>query len=155
MERFRVYAWSLFRFFQAYWRMRVLAIDYGRKRCGVAVTDVLQIAANSLPVVPTARLLPFLKDYCAKEPVERIIVGEPRTVRGEESESMRYIRPFLGQLHKALPQIPVEMVDERFTSVIAHREMIAAGFKKSDRQRKGLADEMSAVLILTTWLESR
>ena len=121
--------------------MRVLAVDYGRKRCGVAVTDVLKIAANSLPVVPTAQLLPFL-------------IGEPRTVRGEESDSMRYIRPFLGQLRKALPEIPVEMVDERFTSVIAHREMIAAGFKKSDRRRKGLADEMSAVLILTTWLES-
>ncbi len=83
--------------------MRVLAVDYGKKRCGVAVTDVLKIAANSLPVVPTAQLLPFLIDYCGREPVERIIVGEPRTVRGEESDSMRYIRPFLGQLRKALP----------------------------------------------------
>ena len=134
--------------FHLFVEMRVLAVDYGRKRCGVAVTDVLKIAANSLPVVPTAQLLPFLIDYCGREPVERIIVGEPRTVRGEESDSMRYIRPFLGQLRKALPEIPVEMVDERFTSVIAHREMIA------DRRRKGLADEMSAVLILTTWLES-
>lgn len=140
--------------FHLFVEMRVLAVDYGRKRCGVAVTDVLKIAANSLPVVPTAQLLPFLIDYCGREPVERIIVGEPRTVRGEESDSMRYIRPFLGQLRKALPEIPVEMVDERFTSVIAHREMIAAGFKKTDRRRKGLADEMSAVLILTTWLES-
>ncbi len=107
-----------------------------KKRCGVAVTDVLKIAANSLPVVPTAQLLPFLIDYCGREPVERIIVGEPRTVRGEESDSMRYIRPFLGQLRKALPEIPVEMVDERFTSVIAHREMIAAGFKSPTADAK-------------------
>lgn len=134
---------------------RILAIDYGRRRCGVAVTDALQIAANSLPVVRTCDLLPFLIDYCGREEVERILVGEAKQMNGEPSESMRYIRPFLGQLKKSLPDIPVEMVDERFTSVIAHREMIAAGFKKSDRQRKGLADEMSAVIILTTWLESR
>ncbi|MDE6006153.1 MAG: Holliday junction resolvase RuvX [Muribaculaceae bacterium] len=134
---------------------RILAIDYGRRRCGVAVTDPLKIAANSLPVVRTCDLLSFLSDYCSRECVERILVGEPRQLNGLPSESMRYIRPFLGQLKKLLPDIPVEMVDERFTSVIAHREMIAAGFKKSDRQRKGLADEMSAVIILTDWLTSR
>lgn len=134
---------------------RIIAIDFGRRRCGVAVTDVLQIAANPLPVVRTCDLLKFIKDYCASEPVERIIVGEPRQMNGDESESMRYIRPFLGQLRKTLPDIPVEMVDERFTSVMAHRDMIVAGFKKSDRRRKGLADEMSAAIILTTWLESR
>lgn len=134
---------------------RILAIDYGRRRCGVAVTDPLKIAANSLPVVRTCDLLSFLSDYCSRESVERILVGEPRQMNGLPSESMRYIRPFLGQLKKLLPEIPVEMVDERFTSVIAHREMIAAGFKKSDRQRKGLADEMAAVIILTDWLTSR
>ena len=100
-------------------------------------------------------LLEFLKDYCAAEKVERILVGEPRRMNGEESESMRYIRPFLGKLKRELPAIPVEMVDERFTSVIAHRDMLVAGFKKSDRQRRGLADEMSATIILNTWLESR
>lgn len=135
--------------------MRILAIDYGRKRCGVAVTDILQIAANGLPTQRTCDLLQFLKDYCSGEPVERILVGEPKTLNGEPSESMRYIRPFLVRLAKELPQIPVEMVDERFTSTIAHREMIAGGFRKGQRQEKGRADEMAAVIILTTWLESR
>lgn len=119
------------------------------------MTDVLQIVANSLPVVRTCDLLAFLKDYCAKEPVEKILIGEPRQANGEESESMRYIKPFLGRLKKEMPDMPIEMVDERYTSVIAHRDMLAAGFKKSDRQRKGLADEMSAVIILNTWLECR
>lgn len=134
---------------------RVLAIDYGRRRCGVAVTDILKIAANGLPTVRTCDLEKFLTDYVAREDVELILVGEPRTVRGEESESMRYIRPFLNRLHNLLPEMPVQMWDERFTSVQAHRDMLTAGFKKSDRQKKGLADEMSAVLILTSWLESR
>ncbi|MBD5348281.1 MAG: Holliday junction resolvase RuvX [Bacteroides sp.] len=134
---------------------RILAIDYGRRRCGVAVTDPLQIVANSLPVVRTCELINFIVKYCAEETVDRIIVGEPRQMNGEPSESMKYIKPFLGQLRKKLPTMQIEMVDERFTSVIAHREMLAAGFKKSDRQRKGLADEMSAVIILNTWLESR
>ncbi len=132
---------------------RVLAIDYGRKRCGVAATDVLKIAANGLPTVRTCDLENFLTEYCGREPVERILIGHPKTVRGEDSESMRYIRPFMSRLAKILPDIPVEMVDERFTSVQAHRDMIAAGFKKSDRRDKGLADEMAAVLILTSWLE--
>lgn len=135
--------------------MRVLAIDYGRKRCGVAVTDTLQIAANGLPTQRTCDLLQFLKDYCSREPVERILVGEPKTLSGRPSESMQYIRPFLGRLAKELPDIPVEMVDERFTSTIAHREMIAGGFRRGQRQEKGRADEMAAVIILTTWLESR
>ena len=134
---------------------RVLAIDYGRRRCGVAVTDILKIAANGLPTVRTCDLEKFLTDYVAREDVELILVGEPRTVRGEESESMRYIRPFLNRLHNLLPEMPVQRWDERFTSVQAHRDMLTAGFKKSDRQKKGLADEMSAVLILTSWLESR
>lgn len=132
---------------------RILAIDYGRKRCGVAVTDILGISANGLPTVRTCDLEKFLVEYCDKEPVDLILVGEPRTVRGEESESMKYIRPFLKRLGKLLPDKPVEMVDERFTSVQAHRDMITAGFKKSDRQRKELADEMSAVLILTSFLD--
>lgn len=134
---------------------RVLAIDYGRKRCGVAVTDILQISANGLPTVPTHQLFDFIKEYVAQEPVARILVGEPRQTNGLPSESMKYIQPFLNRLRKELPQIPVEMVDERFTSVIAHREMIAGGFKKSDRMRKGFADEMSAVLILTQWLQNK
>lgn len=134
---------------------RVLAIDYGRRRCGLAVTDTLQIAANGLPTVRTCDLKAWLKDYCSREAVERIIVGHPRTMRGEDSESMRYIRPFLGQLKQLLPGMPVEMFDERFTSTIAHREMLASGVKKSRRQEKGLADEMAAMIILTDWLNSK
>ncbi len=133
---------------------RILAIDYGKKRCGVAVTDPLKIAANGLPTLESKKLLEWIKDYVGHEPVERILIGEPRQTNGAPSENMKYIKPFVDKLKKELPEIPLEMVDERFTSVIAHREMIAAGFKKSDRQRKGLADEMSAVIILTTWLDS-
>lgn len=133
--------------------MRILAIDYGRKRTGVAVTDPMKIVANSLPVVRTCELLQFLKDYCAREEVERILIGEPKQLNGQPSESMQYIRPFVAKLKEALPRIPIEMVDERFTSTLAHRDMIAAGFKKSERRRKGLADEMAATIILNTWLE--
>ena len=134
---------------------RILAIDYGRKRCGVAVTDILKIAANGLPTVATKDILKFVKDYCAKEDVEEIVIGQPKTLRNEPSESMKYINPFLGQLRKELPDMKVTMFDERFTSSIAHREMLAAGMKKSDRQRKELADEMAATIILTDYLQSR
>lgn len=134
---------------------RILAIDYGQKRCGVAVTDILKIAANGLPTVASKDILKFIKDYCAKEDVEEIVVGQPKTLRNEPSESMKYINPFLGQLRKELPDMKVTMFDERFTSSIAHREMLAAGMKKSDRQRKELADEMAATIILTDYLQSR
>lgn len=134
---------------------RILAIDYGQKRCGVAVTDILKIAANGLPTVATKDILKFIKDYCEKEDVEEIVVGQPKTLRNEPSESMKYINPFLGQLRKELPDMKVTMFDERFTSSIAHREMLAAGMKKSDRQRKELADEMAATIILTDYLQSR
>ncbi|MDE7413382.1 MAG: Holliday junction resolvase RuvX [Muribaculaceae bacterium] len=133
---------------------RILAIDYGKKRCGIAVTDILKISANGLPTLPTSDLLQWIKDYVSREKVERILIGEPKQIDGTPSENMKRILPFVGRLKKEIPDIPVEFVDERFTSVIAHREMIAAGFKKSDRQRKGLADEMSAVIILTSWLDS-
>lgn len=131
---------------------RVIAIDYGRKRCGVAVTDSLKIAANGLPTVRTCDLEKFLTDYCSREPVERIIVGLPKTLSGELSESNRYIEPFLRRLATILPDIPVERFDERFTSAIAHREMALAGLKKSRREEKGLADRTAAVIILTDWL---
>lgn len=134
---------------------RIIAIDYGRKRTGIAVTDTLQISANGLPTLPTHQVLDFLSDYCSKEPVEKILVGLPKQMNGEASESEQYIAPFLKQLAKRLPDIPVERVDERFTSTIAHREMLAAGFKKSDRQQKGRADEMAATIILTTYLQSK
>ncbi|MDE6538012.1 MAG: Holliday junction resolvase RuvX [Muribaculaceae bacterium] len=134
---------------------RILAIDYGKKRCGVAATDILRISANGLPTVDTPLLMDWLKEYCSREDVERILLGEPKQPNGAPSENLPRVRSFAGRIRKEFPDIPLEMVDERFTSVIAHREMIAGGFKKSDRQQKGRADEMSAVLILTDWLQSK
>lgn len=134
---------------------RILAIDYGRKRCGVAVTDVLQISANGLPTVRTCDLKDWVKDYCGREEVDIIVIGEPRTMRGEASESMRYIEPFVKWLRAEMPDREIRMHDERFTSTIAHREMIAGGLGKNKRREKGLADEMAAVLILTGFLDSR
>ena len=134
---------------------RLLAIDYGRKRSGLAVTDMLQISANGLPTQRSCDLLTFLHDYCSKEKVDAFIVGEPKDMLGNPSESMRFIGPFVNKLKKDFPEIPVIMYDERFTSTIAHREMIAAGFKKSEREIKSKADEMAAVLILSSYLESR
>ena len=131
-----------------------MAIDYGRKRCGVAVTDCLRISANGLPTVRACDLMQFIKDYCSKEPVDIIAVGEPRDMHGNPSESARYIEPFLNRLRKEMPDKEIVRVDERFTSTIAHREMIAGGFKKKQRAEKGRADEMAAVLILTSYLDS-
>ena len=133
---------------------RVMAIDYGRKRCGVAVTDPLRICANGLPTVRTCDLTEFIKDYLVRETVDIFVVGEPKDLKGNPSESMRYITPFINYLKKQYPDKPVVMVDERFTSTIAHQEMIAGGFKKKTRQEKGKADEMAAVIILTSYLQS-
>ena len=134
---------------------RILAIDYGRKRTGVAVSDAMQIFANGLTTVPTHELLDFITGYVQKEPVERILVGLPKQMNNEASESMKYIDPFVRSLKKRLPEIPVEFVDERFTSVLAHRTMLEAGLKKKDRQNKALVDEISATIILQTYLESK
>ena len=134
---------------------RILCIDYGKKRCGIAVTDPLQIAANGLPTVPTAGLMQSLKEYCGREQVERIVVGLPTQLNGAPSESMKWIQPFVDRLRKEMPDMPVIMHDERFTSTIAHREMAAAGLKRSVRQQRDLADKTAAVLILTGYLESR
>ncbi len=134
---------------------RILAIDYGRRRTGIAVTDTLKIVANGLTTVPTHELMPFLKQYAEKEQVEKIVVGLPKQMNNQPSESMRYIEPFLRQLAKQLPQIPVEMYDERFTSVLAHRAMIDGGMKKSARRDKAIVDEISATIILNDYLESR
>ena len=133
---------------------RLLAIDYGRKRSGVAVTDPLRICANGLPTLRSCDLPEFLKEYCGKEKVDAFIIGEPKDLQGNPSESMRYINPFINKLKKDFPEIPVIMWDERFTSSIAHQEMAAGGFKKKSRQKKGKADEMAAVIILTSYLES-
>ena len=134
---------------------RILAIDYGRKRTGIAVTDPMQIIANGLTTVPTHKLVDFLLDYVGREKVERIVVGHPKQMNNEDSESMRYIVPFLNRLKKVLPEIPVELVDERFTSVLAHQAMIDGGLKKKARQNKALVDEISATIILQSYLETR
>ncbi len=134
---------------------RILAIDYGRKRCGIAVTDPLHISANGLDTQPTHKLVEFLKDYCLANGVEMILVGQPLTLRGELSESMTYIKPFMKRLAGLFPDIPIVTVDERFTSAIAHRDMIAGGLKRSQRQSKPLADKTAAVIILNDWLQSR
>lgn len=133
---------------------RLLSIDYGRKRSGIAVTDVLGIVANGLATVRTHLLVDFLRDYCSREPVDAIIVGLPRQMNGEESESMKYIRPFLKRLGEVLPDVSVKMYDERFTSVIAHRAMIDGGMKKSDRRNRGEVDKISATIILNDYLMS-
>jgi RNAse H domain protein, YqgF family len=134
---------------------RLLAIDYGRKRCGLAVTDILQITPGGLATVRTHELIDYLKNYIAKEPVERFIIGLPMNLNGKESESMTYLRPFLKQLEKAIPNIPVTMVDERFTSTLAQRTIIEAGIgKQRRREDKGLVDEVSAVIILQTYMSA-
>ncbi|MBR4065680.1 MAG: Holliday junction resolvase RuvX [Bacteroidaceae bacterium] len=134
---------------------RLLAIDYGKKRTGLAVSDEMQIIAGGLTTVPTTELLDFLLDYVKREPVERIVVGLPKQMNNEPSENMRRITPFVNRLRKVLPDIPVEFHDERFTSVLAQRTIIEAGIKKMARRNKELVDEVSATIILQSYMESR
>ena len=119
---------------------RIVAIDYGRKRTGIAVSDTMQIIANGLTTVPTHELLDFITNYVKQESVERIIIGLPKQMNNELSENMKNIEPFVRSLKKRLPDMPVEYVDERFTSVLAHRTMLEAGLKKKDRQNKALVE---------------
>lgn len=134
--------------------MRVLAIDYGRKRTGLAVTDPLQIIAGALDTVATADLENYVLQYVKREQVERIIVGHPRQMNGEDSENMSHIVPFVDRLRELLPNMPIELWDERFTSVIAHQTMIDAGLRKKARQSKPLVDKIAATIILQSWMES-
>lgn len=133
---------------------RFLALDYGTKRTGIAVSDTLKIIANGLTTVPTHTLFDYLKTYLEREDVECIIVGLPKQMNNEYSESMKHIRPFVKKLKNLYPNIPVEMYDERFTSALAQKTMIDAGLKKKDRQNKALVDEISAVIILQSYMES-
>lgn len=134
---------------------RILAIDYGRKRTGVAVTDPLQIIANGLTTVPTAQLMTFLTDYIAKETVDKVIIGLPKQMNNEASDNMANITPFVNRFKKLFPDVPIEYVDERFTSVLAHRAMIDGGLRKKDRQNKALVDEISATIILQSYMENK
>ncbi|WP_445736052.1 Holliday junction resolvase RuvX [Mariniflexile sp.] len=134
---------------------RILAIDYGMKRTGIAVTDALQIIASGLTTVNTNELLLFLKEYVAKEDVELFIVGEPKQMDNTASESEALIIPFLEKLQKQFPHIPMQRVDERFTSKMAFQTMIDSGLKKNQRKNKALVDEISATLILQSYLYSK
>ncbi|MDU1889940.1 MAG: Holliday junction resolvase RuvX [Dysgonomonas sp.] len=133
---------------------RLLAIDYGTKRTGIAVSDSLKIIANGLGTIPTHTLFDYLKVYLEKEEVDCIIVGLPKQMNNEYSENMKHIQPFVKKLKKTYPNIPVEYYDERFTSTLAQRTIIDAGLKKKDRQNKALVDEVSAVIILQGYMES-
>ena len=134
---------------------RLLSIDYGKKRTGIAVSDPLQIIANGLTTVETSKLFEFLNDYLQKEHVETIVVGLPKQMNGEMSENMCRIEPFVNRLRKLYPQIAVEYFDERFSSKIAQKAMIEGGVKKKKRQNKALVDEISATIILQGYMESK
>lgn len=134
---------------------RILAIDYGKKRTGIAVTDPLQMIANGLTTVETSRLIDFLNDYLQHEQVECIVVGQPKQTNGEDSENMKRITPFFNRIRKLYPDIRIEYYDERFTSVLAHRTIIDCGVKKKTRrENKGLVDQISATIILEDFMES-
>lgn len=134
---------------------RLLAIDYGKKRTGLAVSDEMQIIAGGLTTVPTTELVDYLLEYVKREQVERIVVGLPKQMNNEPSENMRRVEPFVNRLRKLLPDIPVDYHDERFTSVLAQRTIIEAGIKKMARRNKELVDEVSATIILQSYMESR
>lgn len=132
---------------------RVLAIDYGRKRVGLAVTDPLKMIATRLDTVNSGQIWTYLENYFLREQVERVVVGYPRQLNNEPSESVKFIDPFLKGFRKRYPDMPLELADERFTSKMALRTMVDAGLKKSDRQDKSLVDGLSATIILQSWLE--
>lgn len=134
---------------------RILSIDYGQKRTGLAVTDPLQIIPNGLATVSTHLLWDYLQDYCAKETVERIVIGKPMQTNGLPSENLKRVEAFVNRWKKHRQDIPIEYVDERFTSVMAHQTMFNAGLKKKARQDKGLVDEISATIILQSYMNSR
>ena len=131
---------------------RILAIDFGEKKTGIAVTDDLQLIASGLTTVITSKLFAFLTDYLKKESVETILVGEPKTLKNEPSESEKLITPFVEKLKKTFPKVKVERIDERFTSKMAFQTMIDSGLKKKQRQNKALVDEISATIILQSYL---
>lgn len=134
---------------------RILAIDYGEKRTGIAITDELQIIASGLTTVPTKELLKFLSDYTSSEHVDLFLIGEPKQMNYTASESEVFIAPFITKLKKRFPNIPIERIDERFTSKIAFQTMIDGGLKKNQRKNKALIDEISATLILQSYLYSK
>ena len=134
---------------------RIVAIDFGTKRTGVAVTDELQIIASGLTTVDTPRLIDFLREYIDSESVDLLVIGEPKQMNNKESESEKFIRPFIQKLKNKFSQIPVERVDERFTSKMAFQTMIDSGLTKKQRRDKALIDEISATIILQSYLYNK
>lgn len=135
--------------------MRILSIDYGKKRTGLAVTDPMQIIANGLATVSTSELFDYLKKYTSQEQVERIVIGRPTQPNGQPSENLVRVEQFVNRWRKAMPQIPIEYYDERFTSVLAHQAILDSGIgKKARRENKGLVDEISATIILQDWMRA-
>lgn len=135
---------------------RILSIDYGKKRTGVAVTDPLQLIANGLTTVDTKDLFDWLTQYTQRETVERIVIGKPMQPNGQPSENLARVENFFNRWRKARPDIPIEYYDERFTSVLAHRAIIEGGIRKKERrENKGLVDEVSATIILEDYMNSR
>jgi len=134
---------------------RILSIDYGKKRTGVAVTDPLQLIAGGLATVDTVKLMNWLKDYVSREAVELIVIGEPRQPNGQPSENMARVKQFVSTWRKQMPEIPIVGYDERFTSVLAHQAMLDGGLHKKARQDKALVDEISATILLQDYMRSR
>lgn len=134
---------------------RILAIDYGKKRSGLAVTDPLQIIPGGLATVSTSELFDYLHAYIAREQVERIVIGEPKQPNGQPSENLGRVRQFVARWRKAVPDIPIDYYDERFTSVLAHRAMIDSGIGKMARRNKAVVDKISATIILQDYMSSR
>ena len=132
-----------------------MAIDFGRRRCGIAVTDSLRLVANPLETVETGRLADFVRGYIATEGVDAVIVGRPRQMDGSDSECMRYLTPAINRLRKLIAPVPVIFFDERFTSVLAHKAMLDGGMKKMARRDKAVVDRISASIILNDYLSSR
>ena len=133
---------------------RIIAIDYGKKRTGLAVSDPMKIIAGGLITLSSPTVISFIKEYVKKEEVDLIILGEPRQMSYEPSENMQRVELFKKKLTQSIPSIPVKMVDERFTSVMAHQAMIQGGLKKTERQNKELIDELSATILLQSYLET-
>ncbi len=134
---------------------RILSVDYGRKRTGIAVTDPLQIIAGGLATVSTSELFDWLQQYIQREQVERIVIGEPRQTNGQPSENLARVQQFVNRWSKNMPAIPIEFYDERFTSVLAHQAMLDGGLRKKARQNKALVDEISATILLEDYMRSR
>ena len=134
---------------------RLISIDFGRRRCGIAATDSLRIVANGVTTVATAELIDFVKRYIAGQQFDGVIVGYPRDMHGDPSESVKYLTPVINRLKKEIAPVPLIYFDERFTSVLAHRAMIDGGMKKMDRRDKAIVDEISATIILNDFLQSR